>query len=90
MEIIILIIAMVVVGLIVGWIAGLIWKDNRPMGVKGDYILAVIVWVVVGLMDWFIVPLMGFGQTMLYLALIFEPALLALGALWLVRLARRS
>lgn len=90
MEILVLIVAMLIVGLVMGWVAGLIWKDNRPMGVKGDYILAVIVAVVVGLMDWFIIPMMGFGPTMVYLGLLFEPALLALGALWLVRLANRS
>ena len=30
----------VITGLLMGWIGGLIWKDNRPIGVGGDYIAA--------------------------------------------------
>ena len=36
MEIIILIAAMIAVGFVVGAAAGVIWKDNRPIGVRGD------------------------------------------------------
>lgn len=89
MEIIILIIAMVIVGLVMGFIAGLIWKDNRPIGVTGDYIVAVIVAVVVGLIGWFVIPAMGFSDTLKYLSIIFEPALSALLALWLIRVSKR-
>ena len=42
MEIVILLVAMILVGLLMGWVGGLIWKDNRPIGVGGDYIAAVI------------------------------------------------
>ena len=63
MEILILLVAMIVVGVIVGFVAGLIWKDNRPMGVRGDYIASVITTVVVGLLDWFVIPAMGFPLT---------------------------
>lgn len=90
MEILILIVAMIVVGLVIGWIGGLIWKDNRPIGVTGDYIVAVVVAVVVGLLDWFVIPAMGFSDTMKYLGVALEPALSALAALWIVRLAKRS
>lgn len=89
MEIIILIVAMIIVGLVMGFIAGLIWKDDRPIGVTGDYIVAVIVAVVVGLIGWFVIPAMGFSDTMKYLSIIFEPALSALLVLWLIRVAKR-
>ena len=89
MEIIILIVAMIIVGLVMGFIAGLIWKDDRPIGVTGDYIAAVIVAVVVGLIGWFVIPAMGFSDTMKYLSIIFEPALSALLVLWLIRVAKR-
>jgi len=56
MTIIIAILAMVAVGLLMGYIAGLIWKDNHPIGVQGDYIAAVISTVVIGLIDWFVIP----------------------------------
>ena len=90
MEILILIIAMIVVGLLVGVVAGLIWKDNRPYGAVGDYIIAVISAIVIGLLDWYVIPAMGFSETLKYLGIAIEPALGALLILWVVRLAKRS
>ena len=89
MEIVYLLIAMVVVGLIAGWLAGPIWKNKRPIGVSGDYIAAVITAVVVGLMDWFVIPAMGFSDTMKYLGVALEPFLGALLILWIIRKAKR-
>ena len=89
MEIVYLLIAMVVVGLIAGWLAGPIWKKQRPIGVSGDYIAAVITAVVVGLMDWFVIPAMGFSDTMKYLGVALEPFLGALLILWIIRKAKR-
>lgn len=88
MEILILIAAMIVVGLIMGFIAGLIWKDNRPIGVKGDYIAAVATAVIVGLLDWFVIPAMGFSDTVKWLGIITEPALSVLLILWIIRKAK--
>ena len=88
MEILFLIAAMIVVGLIMGFIAGLIWKDNRPIGVKGDYIAAVATAVIVGLLDWFVIPAMGFSDTVKWLGIITEPALSALLILWIIRKAK--
>ena len=90
MQIIILIAAMIVVGLIMGWVAGLIWKDKRPIGVKGDYITAVITAIAVGLLDWYVIPAMGFSQTLRNLGVAFEPALSALLVLWIVRAAKQA
>ncbi len=89
MEILLVIAAMVVVGLIMGAVAGLIWKDNRPYGARGDYIIAVITTVIVGLIDWYVIPAMGFSDTIRNIGLLFEPALGALLVLWLVRVAKR-
>jgi uncharacterized membrane protein YeaQ/YmgE (transglycosylase-associated protein family) len=89
MEIVILIVAMLAVGLIVGWLAGLIWKNKRPIGVNGDYIAAVITALVIGLMDWFVIPAMGFSNTMKYLGVAIEPALGALIVLWIIRIAKK-
>ncbi len=89
MDIIILLVVMVVVGLIIGAVAGLIWKDNHPIGISGDYIAAVITAVAVGLIDWFVIPAMGFSDTMKYLGVALEPALGALLVLWVIRLAKR-
>jgi uncharacterized membrane protein YeaQ/YmgE (transglycosylase-associated protein family) len=89
MSFLILTAAMVLVGLLVGYIAGFIWKDNRPIGVQGDYLAAVITTVVVGLMDWFVIPALGFSDFIRNLGVIFEPALGALLVLWIIRKAKQ-
>lgn len=90
MDILYLVLAMIVVGLIIGFIAGLIWKENRPMGVGGDYAVAVVTAVVIGLLDFYVIPMMGFSDTMKWLGVAMEPALGALGILWLIRYAKRN
>jgi uncharacterized membrane protein YeaQ/YmgE (transglycosylase-associated protein family) len=88
MEILILIVIMVVVGLLMGWVAGFLWKGKRPIGVRGDYLAAVITAVSVGLVDWFVIPAMGFSPSIKYLGVALEPALGALLVLWIIRRAR--
>ena len=89
MTIVVLIVAMVVVGLIAGWLAGPIWKNKRPIGVQGDYIAAVITAIVVGFMDWYVIPAMGFSDTMRNLGVAMEPFLGALLVLWIIRVAKK-
>ena len=89
MEILLVIVGMVVVGLIMGAVAGLIWKDDRPYGAAGDYIIAVITCVIVGLIDWYVIPAMGYSDTLRNIGLLFEPALGALLVLWLIRKAKK-
>lgn len=90
MNIIVLLIAMIVVGLIVGWLAGLIWKNRRPIGVRGDYTAAIITAIAVGLLDWYVIPAMGFSDNLRNIAIVLEPALGALLVLWIIRAAKRS
>jgi len=89
MNIVILIVVMIVVGLIAGWLAGLIWKNKRPIGVQGDYTAAIITAIVVGLMDWYVIPAMGFSTTMRNLGVAIEPFLGALIVLWIIRIAKK-
>jgi len=89
MEILILIVAMIIVGLIIGAIAGAIWKKNRPIGVKGDYLASVIAAIITGLIDWYVIPAMGFSDTMKYIGIALEPPLGALAVLWLIRVAKK-
>jgi uncharacterized membrane protein YeaQ/YmgE (transglycosylase-associated protein family) len=88
MDILILVVVMVVVGLIMGVVAGAIWKDNRPIGVRGDYIVSVITAVIVGLLDYYVIPAMGFSETMKWLGVALEPALSTLIVLWIIRKAK--
>jgi uncharacterized membrane protein YeaQ/YmgE (transglycosylase-associated protein family) len=89
MQIVILILAMLVVGLVIGWLAGPIWKGKRPIGVRGDYLASVITAVAVGLLDWYVIPAMGFSEGLKYVAVALEPALGALLVLWIIRRARQ-
>ncbi len=88
MELVILVVAMIVVGLLMGWVAGFIWKGKRPIGVSGDYIASVITAVVVGLIDWFVIPALGFSDNLRNLGVVTEPALGALLVLWIIRKAK--
>jgi len=90
MEILYVIGAMVLVGLLMGFIAGLIWKEDRPIGVAGDYIVSIISAVVMGLIDWYLIPLLGFGNNMKLLGIIVEPPLTSLLVLWLIRYAKKN
>ncbi len=89
MQIIILLIAMVLVGLLIGAIASLIWKENKPLGTAGDYVVAVISAIVIGLLDWYVIPAMGFSNTVKWLGVATEPAIGALIVLWIIRKAKR-
>jgi uncharacterized membrane protein YeaQ/YmgE (transglycosylase-associated protein family) len=89
MEIAILVVAMIVVGLIAGWLAGPIWKNKRPIGARGDYIAAVITAIAVGLMDWYVIPAMGFSDSLRNMGVALEPALGALLVLWIIRAAKK-
>ena len=85
MEIVYLILAMVVIGLIVGYIAGLIWKDDF-----NNYPASIITAVIVGLLDFYVIPMMGFSDTMKWLGVALEPPLGALAVLWIIRYAKRN
>ncbi len=89
MEILFVVIAMIVAGLIAGYLAGLIWKDERPIGVRGDYYVAIITAIIVGLLDWYVIPAMGFSDTLKYIGIASEPLLGALVVLWIIRKAKQ-
>ena len=89
MEVVILVAAMAVVGAILGWLADKIFNGERPKGLSGDLIAGMISTIAIGLLDWYVIPAMGFSQTMALLGVIFEPAIGALLVLWLLRRANR-
>ena len=89
MDIIILMLAMVVVGVLLGWSAEKIFSGERPKGLSGDLIAATITTIAIGLLDWFVIPAMGFSKNITLVGVIFEPAIGALMVLWLMRRAHR-
>jgi uncharacterized membrane protein YeaQ/YmgE (transglycosylase-associated protein family) len=85
MEIIILVVIMIVVGLVIAALAGAIWKSERPAGMLGDVAAAIVTAIIIGLIDWYVIPAMNFSDTMKYLGVAIEPALGALIVLWAIR-----
>ena len=81
---------MIVYGLVIGFIAGFIWKGKRPIGVWGDYIVAIGSCLVFGLGAWFIIPELGFkSQTIKLLGVFVDTPFAALLILWLIRKIKR-
>ena len=74
-------------GASLGYYATGTFKGDRPYGVNGDLIAGIVTAILVGLMDWFVVPMVfpNFGQGMIFLAAILEPLLSILIVLWLIR-----
>jgi uncharacterized membrane protein YeaQ/YmgE (transglycosylase-associated protein family) len=88
MDILILIVAMIVVGLVIGALAPRIFKGEQPYGASGDYIASVLSTVVIGLLDWFVIPMIISSETIKFIGVAIEPALGALIVLWLMRKAK--
>lgn len=82
---VILIVFLFVVGLLIGWLAGLLWKSERPYGLLGDLGISLVTTFAVGLLDWFLIPALGFSNNLKYMGVAIEPALAALFVLWIVR-----
>jgi uncharacterized membrane protein YeaQ/YmgE (transglycosylase-associated protein family) len=85
MSYVILFAFLILIGVLIGYMAGPIWGDKRPFGMWGDMAISLATTIVVGLLDWFLVPAIGFSLTTRNLAIVFEPALGALLVLWVVR-----
>lgn len=81
--------AMILVGVVVAAVAGPIWKGHRPLGLRGDMLAAIITCVVVGLLDWFVIPAMGMSDTLRLIGVAIEPAAAALLVLWIIRRTRK-
>ena len=89
MAVVYVVVAEGLVGLLLGWLADKVFKGERPKGLSGDLIAGVITAIAIGLLDWYVIPAMGFSPTMRLLGVIFEPAIGALLVLWLIRRANR-
>lgn len=85
----IIIAVMALIGALMGALAGVIWKGERPYGINADFIAAILTAIVIGLLDWYIIPAMGFSNTMRLLGVASEPALGALLVLWIMRKAKK-
>jgi uncharacterized membrane protein YeaQ/YmgE (transglycosylase-associated protein family) len=90
LDIIVMILIWIVIGLLMGALAGSIWKGLRPLGEVWDYVISVACAVVTGFLDWYVLPLIGIEGAIRFAAAILEPALVAIFALWLVRKIKKT
>ena len=90
MTIVVLIAIWVVIGLLMAVLAGSIWKDERPYGEMVDYVVSIVLTILTGFADWYLVPaLLNIEGALLFVISIIEPACVALIALWLLRVIKR-
>ncbi len=92
MGLIVMLAVWLVIGLLMAVLAGSIWKDHRPYGETGDYVISIIVAILTGLADWYLVPMIfpDMGRIIVFVAAILEPPLVVLGVLWLIRKIKKA
>ena len=89
MTIVVLIAMWVVIGLLMALLAGSIWKGERPYGEQVDYIVSIVLTILTGLADWYLVPAwLGIEGALLFVIAIIEPAGVAIIGLWVMRLIK--
>jgi len=91
MSLAILFVIWIVMGLGIGYYADGIFKGDRPYGVNGDLIAGLLSAIIVGLMDWYLIPLIfpDMQQLLIFLAAILEPLLSILIVLWIMRYIKK-
>ena len=84
---IVLFVIWIVLGLIIGYAASSIFKGERPYGLGGDLTATILSEVIVGLMDWYLVPMLfpNIERVWVFGAALVEPLLTALIVLWFMR-----
>jgi hypothetical protein len=88
--IIVLIAIWAVIGLLMVMLAGSIWKGERPYGEAADYGVSIVLTILTGFADWYLVPrLFAIEGTLKFLIAVVEPACMALIGLWVLRLIKR-
>jgi uncharacterized membrane protein YeaQ/YmgE (transglycosylase-associated protein family) len=89
MAIAVLIAIWIVIGLLMVVLAGSIWKGERPHGEIADYGVSIVLAILTGFADWYLVPrLFAIEGVLKFLIAVVEPACVALIGLWIMRLIK--
>jgi hypothetical protein len=89
MTLVVLIAIWIVIGLLMALLAGAIWKGERPYGEAADYVVSIVLAVLMGFADWYLVPaILGLEGALLFSIAVLEPAGTALIGLWIMRLIK--
>lgn len=79
----------IVVGLLVGALASSVAKSEPPYGLTVDIVASVLMMIVVGLGDYYVLPLLGITGVIRFVATILEPLASTVLVLWLLRVIKR-
>ena len=79
----------IVIGLLVGALASVVTKSDPPYGIGVDIGASVLTMIIVGLGDYFIMPLIGIEGTLRFAITILEPIAGVVLVLWLLRFIKR-
>jgi uncharacterized membrane protein YeaQ/YmgE (transglycosylase-associated protein family) len=79
----------IVIGLLVGALASVVARSEPPYGLVVDIVASVLTMVVVGLGDYYILPLMGITGALRFAGTVLEPLMGAVLVLWLLRYIKR-
>ena len=90
MSIVVLLAIWVVIGLVIGLLAGSIWKGERPYGELVDYGLSVVLAVLMGLVDWYpVADLFNLEGALRFAVAVLEPPFASLIGLWVLRKVKK-
>ena len=79
----------VLLGLLVGALAGLVGSGEPPYGLAVDIGASVLTMIGIGMLDYAILPLMGYEGTLRFIAMVAEPLITVAIVLWLLRTIKR-
>jgi hypothetical protein len=79
----------VLLGLLVGAMAGLVGRGDPPYGPAVDIGASVLTMIGIGMLDYAILPLLGYTGTLRFVAMVAEPLIAVVIVLWLLRAIKR-
>lgn len=75
----------VVIGVLIAALAPSFLKGDRPYGDTTDYVVSIVTTIIVGLGDWYLLPIINIEGALRFAAALIEPPLAAVIILWLMR-----
>jgi len=89
MNMLVIGVLLAVVGIVTGLLASVVTRGEPPYGVLGDVVAATLVMVIVGLVEWAVMPGLGFTGWIRLAGTFGDPWALAILVLWLLRRSKR-
>jgi hypothetical protein len=84
-NIVLIAVLLVVIGVVTGLLASVVSKKEPPYGIVGDVVAATLVMVVLGIGEWYLMPVLGFTGWIRIAGTLGDPLAIAILVLWLMR-----